>query len=461
MSVIQNALSGSLAAQAALNTASQNIANVMTPGYTRQGVIMATVQPQQSGPLSAGGGVTVPSLMRFSDGYKSLQMWQSASTLGQRNTSQPYLTQLEQVMGDDASSINSGLDQFFGALNAASVEPTSSPLRQQVLTSADALSQRFNSLQTVLSNQRSAVYQQRTAAVSQINGLSTSIAALNLKIAATQATGVNASGLIDERDQKIDSLASLVGVGVVDQADGTRSVSLRSGQPLVVGGVSSTVSIQANPDGTQTLKLNFAKESFALISQNMGGQLGGLDDFEHRVLTPLMTSITDMAGAVANKTNAQLAAGFALDGTPGTRLFVFDPTSSTNMLSVRPGIVSQDLAFSANATLPGNSDNLLALIDLKKQPVPVTSLGTTLLGDVYTQLTSGLAMQSQQNQSALSTAQTVRDQSESSWKSTSGVNTDEEAMNIMQYQQMYQANMKVISVANDLFNSTLAMMNGG
>ncbi|MBI3381706.1 MAG: flagellar hook-associated protein FlgK [Aquabacterium sp.] len=461
MTVIQNALSGALAAQAALSTASQNIANVMTPGYTRQGVVIATVQPQQSGSLSAGAGVTVPALIRFSDSYKSLQMWQSASTLGQRSTAQPYLTQLEQVMGDDASSINNGLDAFFGALNAASVEPTSSPLRQQVLTSAEALSQRFNSLNTVLSNQRQAVYQQRTAAVSQINGLAGSIATLNQKIAATQATGINASGLIDERDQKIDTLAGLVGVGVVDQADGTRSVSLRSGQPLVVGGVASNMSIQSNPDGSQTLKLNFAKESFALISQNLGGQLGGLDDFEHRVLSPLMQSITDTANAIATKVNNQLGSGYALDGTPGTPLFVFDATSSTNMLAVRPGVVSQDLAFSSDPTLPGNNDNLLALIDLKKQPVTVTSLGNVLMGDVYTQLTSGLAMQSQQNQAALSTAQTVRDQSEASWKSTSGVNTDEEAMNIMQYQQMYQANMKVISVANDLFNSTLSMMSGG
>lgn len=82
-----------------------------------------------------------------------------------------------------------------------------------------------------------------------------------------------------------------------------------------------------------------------------------------------------------------------------------------------------------------------------------------LLGDAYTQLTSRLAMGSQQNQASLSTAQTVRNQAESSWKSTSGVNQDEEAINLMQYQQMYQANMKVIAVANELFDSTLSMMN--
>lgn len=459
MSVIQNALTGALVAQAALNTTSQNVANVMTPGYTRQGVLITSLRSNETGPLAAGAGATVSSLLRFSDSYKSLQMWQAASNLGQRSTSQPYLTQLEQVMGDDSSSINNGVDAFFGALNAASVEPTSSPLRQQVITAADALSQRFNSLNTVLSNQRSAVYQQRATVVTQINGLSSSIAALNQKIAATRASGDNASGLIDERDLKIDTLAGLVGVQVVDQADGSRSVSLRTGQPLVVGAVAATMDLQGNPDGSQTLNLSFAKESFKLISQNMGGQLGGLDDFEHTVLAPLMTSISDMAGAIASKVNTQLAAGYALDGTSGAPLFVFDATSSTGMLKVSSGIVAQDLAFSSDATLPGNSDNLKALIDQQKQPIAVSSLGTVLLGDVYTQLVGKLAMDSQQNQASLGTAQTVRDQAESSWKSTSGVNTDEEAANLMQYNQMYQANMKVISVANELFDSTLAMLN--
>ena len=157
MSIINNALSGALAAQAGLNTTSQNVSNVMTPGYTRQGVLLTSVQPLKSGALSAGSGVTVPSLIRFSDSYKSLQMWRAASDLGQHSTSQPYMTQLEQVMGDDSSSLNNGLDTFFSALNAASVEPTSSPLRQQVITAADALAQRFNSLNQVLSNQRVSV----------------------------------------------------------------------------------------------------------------------------------------------------------------------------------------------------------------------------------------------------------------------------------------------------------------
>ncbi|HEY4367446.1 MAG TPA: flagellar hook-associated protein FlgK [Steroidobacteraceae bacterium] len=458
MSIIYNALSGTQAAQVALTAASQNISNVMTPGYTRQGALLASVQPLQAGVRSPGSGVTVTSLLRFSDTYKSLQLWNAASELGQRNTAQPYLTQLEQVMGDDESGINSGLDTFFGALNAASVEPTSSPLRQQVITSADALAQRFNSLSQVLSNQRASVTQQRTTTVSQINTVSAQVADLNEKIVSAQALGVTVSGLIDARDNKIDELAGIVSLQVVDQPDGSRSVSLRGGQPLVVGARAATMTAQGNPDGSQTLTVDFANESFTLANNKLGGQMGGLDDFENGTLVPLMQSITDMAQQLTDNVNNQLAAGYTPGGTPGAPLFQFNATGTTGVLSIRPGVLSDDLAFSSDPTKPGNSDNLTALIGLQTQPVTLPALGSVSLSDAVTQLVAQLGMNSQQNNTALSTASTVRDQAEESWKSTSGVNLDEEAANLIQYQQMYQANMKVVAVANELFDSTLAVL---
>ncbi|MGJ2408990.1 FlgK family flagellar hook-associated protein, partial [Salmonella enterica subsp. enterica serovar Paratyphi A] len=187
-------------------------------------VVLTAAQPARSGPFAAGDGVNTPALIRFSDDYKSLQMWQAASNRGQHAAAQPYLTQLEQVMGDDATSINAAMDGFFSALNAASVEPTSSPLRQQVISAADALAKRFNNLNQDLAGQRSAVNQQRTATVAQINALTGDIAALNQKISAATATGTSPSGLVDERDNKIDALSALVGLQVVSQPDGTRSI---------------------------------------------------------------------------------------------------------------------------------------------------------------------------------------------------------------------------------------------
>lgn len=457
MSIINNALSGSLAAQVALNATSQNTANIMTPGYTRQGVLLTALKPANSG-LSAGSGVEVSALTRFADSYKSQQMWRAATSLGQYTVTQPYLTQLEQVMGDSTAGLNSGLDAFFSALNAASVDPTSSPLRQQVITTGEAMAQRFNSLNQVLSNQRASVQQQRTAAVGQVNTLSTDIATLNKQISAAMASGVNASGLIDERDQKVDSLASLVGVQVVDQNDGTRSVSLRSGQPLVVGGIAATLGVSTKVDGSQILSVNFAKESFKLPVSGLGGQLGGLDELERGVLVPTMQSITDMASQMSSAINTQLQAGYGMDGSPGKPLFIFDASSVTGMLRVDSSISAQALGFSFDPSLPGDSANLKQVIAIQQAPLALASLGTVSLGDAVTQLVGKLGMSSQQNQTSLKTAQTVRSQSEDSWASTSGVNQDEEAMNLVQYQQMYKSNMKVIAVANELFDATLSML---
>src|SRR5690606_18820720 len=103
-----------------------------------------------------------------------------------------------------------------------------------------------------------------------------------------------------------------------------------------------------NPDGSQTLQVGFASEAFVLPTTDLGGELGGLEDYEHKTLVPMMQSVSDMAEQFADAVNTQLAAGFAPDGTPGTPLFEFDSTTAIGMLRVRPGIIGGDLAFSSD-----------------------------------------------------------------------------------------------------------------
>jgi flagellar hook-associated protein 1 FlgK len=154
--------------------------------------------------------------------------------------------------------------------------------------------------------------------------------------------------------------------------------------------------------------------------------------------------------------NAQLGAGYAMDGTPGQPLFTYT-SGATSMINVVAGLEPTDLAFSSDGT-PGDSGNLLKLVGINSQTVNVTGLGTVLLSDADTQLVGKLGVLSQQNQAALATANTMRTHAVDDWQSTSGVNQDEEAVNLVEYQNMYQANMKVMSVANSLFDATLAMM---
>ncbi|KAB8061957.1 flagellar hook-associated protein FlgK [Janthinobacterium sp. FT14W] len=452
MSIISNALSGSIAAQAALNAASQNIANLQTAGYTRQGVLLTSLGAGV-GVRSAGNGVEVSALLRFADAYKSQQMWRAASDQGARSQTQPYLTQLERVMGDDASSISNGIDGFFAALNASAVDPTSTPLRQQIVTSADAMAQRFNSISTVMSNQLLSVQQQRAAIVPQANTTLANIAALNQRISTSTAAGTNVSSLMDARDQLIDGLAAQMSIEVLDQPDGSRNVSLKSGQPLVIGSIAGTLSSNMTNTGQQTLSLDFAKSSYTLDPVAIGGQMGGLGEFEQNTLKPLQQSLQDMATELTNKVNAQLALGKTMAGTAGGPLLTY----ANGKLSITPGFNAKDLALSLTGAA-GDSGNLQKLIDIKNQPITVSWVGSVLMSDADTQLVGKLAIYSQQNQALLKTANTVRAQAIDDWKSTSGVNKDEEAMSLVEFQNMYQANMKVISVANTLFDATLQMM---
>ena len=455
MTILNNALSGALASQLALSASSQNLANLQTKGYTRQSALLSAVAPN-AGSNQAGNGVRVTTLLRFSDNYKTQQLWRSNSDLGERSQTQPYLTQLEQVMGDDESNLSSGIDKFFAAMNAvAGVDPTSTPLRQQVVTSATLLTQRFNSLNNVFNAQLQSVRQQRSAIVDSANSAITTIASLNAQIANANAAGTNASSLIDTRDQAIDSLAGQMALEVSDQPDGSRNVSLKSGQSLVLGSIAGKLVVGGGAD--QTFSLEFAGTSFNLDPTKAGGQLGGISSYVQDNLLPMQKGVAEMAQQIAEKVNTQLAAGKTMSNQPGKPLFVYTPGNGSNMLQVAPDFQTADLAFSSDGN-PGDTGNLKKLVEIKNLSLNVTGLGTVLIGDADTQLVGKLAVQSQQNQVALTTAQTMRNQADADWQSTSGVNQDEEAVNLVEYQNMYQANMKVMSVANALFDATLAMM---
>ncbi|SFC05164.1 flagellar hook-associated protein FlgK [Massilia yuzhufengensis] len=456
MAIINNALSGALAAQVALTTSSQNIANLQTKGYTRQSALLSTIGPGAN-PQSAGSGVQVSSLLRFSDGYKSQAMWRAASDLGSNSQTQPYLSQLENVMGDDTASLSAGIDQFFGALNAVAGDPGSTPLRQQVLTSAALMSERFNGLNNVFNSQLQSVRNQRGAIVDSANAQIASIARLNQQISEAQAGGVSASSMIDARDQAIDELAGKMALEVSDNADGTRDVSLKTGQALVLGSLHGTLKAAPTATSPQEFSLSFAGTTYVLDAAKLGGQLGGLSKYETEKLVPLQNDIADIARQVASKTNAQLALGFKPDGSAGAPLFVFTAGGNSDMLKVSNSFIAEDLAFSSDGT-PGDTGNLQKLVAIKSQPITVGSIGTVLLSDADTQIVGKLGVDSQLNKAALKTTQTVRSQSVDDWQSTSGVNQDEEAVNLVEYQNMYQANMKVIAIANQLFDATLAMM---
>ncbi len=454
MSILgQIGYSGVRASQIALSATGQNIANVNTPGFSRLTPELHSLGGQTS--VSIGGGVEVSSIRRLSNDFQNQQLWRATTDKQYFSTSQQYLTALEGLIDSEGSSVSVGLDNFFAALSEASSTPESIALRQQIIGEAKQLAQRFNGLNSNIGTQLNALQGQRVAMTSEINGLSGNIAELNAKIREMESAGRDTATLRDTRENLVKDLSQYAGIRVQEAPDGTLSVSLANGQPLVAGATAGQLKISENVAGEQEMTLVFAKTTFPLNPQGLGGALGGLYDMEYGALRPAQQDLHDMAAAVATLVNDTLAGGFDLNGNPGQPLFSYNAGSTSGMLAVN-ALGASELAFSSTAGEVGNNKVLLQMLELKSAGVAVAG-NTVPLNDAYAGLVGRVASASRQNQADLGAATTVAEQAQAQRDSVSAVNLDEEAVNLMAYEQAYQANMKVISTSNDLFNAVLAM----
>lgn len=456
MDMINIGYSGANTAQVELNVTAQNTANAMTDGYTRQVAVISSMGASSGSANSAGNGVQVDSIRRVSNQYQVNQVWYAASDYGYYSTQQQYLTQLESVLSDENSSLSGGFNNFFAALNEATTSPDDSALREQVISESGALALRIDNTLDYIDSQSSEIASQEQAMIQQVNTLTSGIANYNAQIAEAEANGNNASALYDARDQMVEQLSGIMDVQVNIDDEGNYDVTLQNGQPLVSGQESSTIEMETNADGTHSMSLTFAGTT-STMTADTGGSLGALFDYQNQVLTPISDTISSMAEQFADAVNTQLAQGYDLNGNPGEPLFIYDETSGNGPLEVNPDITADELAFSSSPDETGNSDNLQALINISTEPMDIDNLGSVTVGEACSSIISNVGIYSQQNQTEAEAASNVYSEAQNQQSSVSGVSMDEEAVNLITYQQIYQANLKVISTGAEIFDSVLEM----
>lgn len=448
----QIAYSGLQANQLAMTTTSQNVANVNTPGFSRLAPNMVSLGGQSG--LNAGGGVQVSSIRRLTGEFQNQQLWRANTEQHRYSSAQQYLGALEGLMSGDGASISIGLDQLFASLSELTVSPESIALRQQVITEAANLGRRFSGLAGNIDSQIRAVQEQREAMTVQMNGVLENLALLNQRIVAGEAVGDDTSALRDHREVLIGELSEFAGVRINEVADGSVTLSLINGQPLVVGSTASRLEVSRLANGEQGMSLSFGKTRFPLAQEQLGGAFGGLQRAEFEALRPTLDSLHDIAAALTDAFNDVLAGGFDLQGQPGEPLFVYDSGSITGMLTTTDISASQ-LALSSAPDEVGNNDVLHQLLGLRLETIALDGNQVTL-NDAYAGMLGRVASDSRENRAGLQSATTVRAQAQAQRDSISAVNLDEEAVNLMTYHQAYQANMQVISTANQLFADLMA-----
>ena len=319
-------LSGLAAAQAGMNTTSENISNVNTPGYSRESIIQVPADPVFSGGGYLGQGTEVTTVTRSYNQYQQHELVQAQAASSQLDTNYSQIQQIDNLLGNSAGGLDSAMNTFFSATQALANNPSDVPTRQAMLSDAQSLADSFNNLGNQLQQMSASANQQVTQGVSTVNSQAKQIAALNQQIATATGggTGQRPNALLDQRDALVQQLNTEIGATTIAQSDGSLNVFIGNGQPLVLGNATNTLTTVPSAQDPNQLQLAVQSGSaIALIGANQlqGGSLSGLLAFRDQSLAPAQNAVGRIAINLADAVNAQNELGQTLNGTPGSALF--------------------------------------------------------------------------------------------------------------------------------------------
>ncbi len=547
--ILSSALSGLAAFQRSLETTSNNISNANTEGYSRQRAELVTLPEQYTGSGFMGTGSRVANIVRSYDQFITGQVRSSTSAFKDVDSFHRLAAQIDNLTADESTGMAPVMKEFFNAVNDVANDPTSIPARQVMLSQADSLTKHFNTINAEFGDMRRQVNTNLETAVDDLNGYAKAIADLNLKI--TEGIG-RASGkqqpneLMDQRDVLLNKVAEKADVSVVPQQDGSVSVFIGQGQPLVLGSHASGLSLQnAGSDISHKEVMLNGHNISNLLS---GGEIYGNLRFRDEVLDPAQQQLGLLATGLATEFNNIHKTGYDLNGTTNVAFFdlgtpevqvignvqdsnlvatatfvapasalnlgsayrldvtatvpsatytltnLSDNTSNTGLsnaglaalgttigfnisfgggtlaagdsfrispnfnsastLKVNAAITTpRQIAAAGGINLPGDNSSILKLAELESKSPMVG--GKHSFAQVYDQLVANVGSQTHTASVSRSAQDVLLKQASGAKETIAGVNLDEEAANLIKFQNSYQAAAKAVSVASTLFDTLI------
>lgn len=325
--LFESGVSALLSNQRALATTSHNIANVNTPGFSRQRVNFSTREAQLDEGGFRGKGVKVASIERLVDQFATSALRTSTTNEANAASYLGYLEQLNNMLADSEAGVSPALSSLFGSLQDLSNDPSSVPVRDVVLDEIDGVVARFDGLDSRLADIESALNDGIQSSVDEINNLGSALATLNGQILlnGNVSTSGPPNDLLDQRDELIRELSALTRVTAVPDALGAVTVTIGTGQLLVSGTQANRLATTPSTFDASRLEVAYDFQGVtAEVSQVMkGGRLGALLDFRTDVLYPARNELGRTAVGLAQSLNAQHRQGMDLEGNLGGDLLSF------------------------------------------------------------------------------------------------------------------------------------------
>jgi flagellar hook-associated protein 1 FlgK len=331
--LLNNAVSGLIAFQRALSTTSHNIANVNTPGYSRQTAEFVTNPPTFFGGNYFGNGVNIESVTRAYDQFLTAEVRDSTSIFTRSEKFSELAGYIDDLLADPAGGISPMLHDFFESVQDLADDPSSSTARYALINTAETMAGRFQSFDQRLEELTNNTGSEIRSVVDEINSLVSQIRDINVAlndIAPSAASTQQSADLLDKRDALLNQLSQKVDISVVDEDENNLSIFIGNGQTMLSGTSAFTLNAQPNPgDPTQdVITYNGLINVFDISSNLTGGELGALLDFRSNVLQPTRNALGRTAIGLAETFNAQMRDGMDLNGNLGQDFFSYDPPQS-------------------------------------------------------------------------------------------------------------------------------------
>ncbi|KAF1044619.1 flagellar hook-associated protein FlgK [Xylophilus sp.] len=310
-----------MANQAVLNTVGHNIANVNTPGYSRQTTVLSPVAGQFSGGGYIGKGVELVTVQRNYSEFLTKQSALAKSTAALDAARSQRLSQLQDVFPSGTDGLGSAITDMLNAFSDVVSAPTDLTARSVVLTRADELTARLRQASQQLGDLKSGVSQELQNSVTSANSIIGRIAAVNDQIARATGNGQTPNDLLDQRDQLVSQLNQYAQTSTVAASDGTLSVFVGN-QAVVLG--TTTAQLALKTDDYGELKLMADRDGVETSIDEFhlaGGEIAGNLRFYNKDLTEGANLLGRLALSLATTVNAQHQVGVDFNGNAGGNFF--------------------------------------------------------------------------------------------------------------------------------------------
>jgi flagellar hook-associated protein 1 len=424
-----------------LSIIQSNVDNASLPGYARQDLV---------GAIGASSTATVVDQQSSRNEFAETSVRQQNSLLGHFSQLTSILTSVEpNFSANGTTGIPNAINNLFAGFSALSTNPNGTSARQSVIDQANELAKSFNTASSNLAGVLSNVRLQVSSQVDSINHLASLVQAYNTT---QQSNASSASApIVDAKlHDTLEQLSGIAGVQALRQDDGSITLLLGGQTPLVVGKTQYKITADITSSPTAAIRDSTGLDVTSLVS---GGSLSGSLQAVNQSIPSYQNGLNQLAQGIADSVNTALVAGVDSNGNAGAPLFTYNSSADAASSLVVTGIAPGELAAALPAAAGGNG-NALALSALGNSPILNGFSFTTFYGNLSA--TVGRDVANAKDSQSVQTQ--LLAQARAQRTSLSGVSLDEEAVRLVEFQRAYQATAKLVSVLDQLSQTTIDMI---